>query len=90
MSKCKCFEDIRDRLEKKVNDDLPKGATDLHVQWVNRGFLLTDRDLSPINPRIAIEYRELKRNGEPSVKLTKAENVILAEYCCFCGRKYAK
>lgn len=86
--KCNCFDDLLSRakveLRKQVNDDV----TEFDAKWINYSFFMSG-DHCPVNPKIELTYREIKRSGEPKANLTKKQISILCSHCPMCGRKLA-
>lgn len=69
---------------------MPDNAQDIHIDWEGRVFSLSGGDHSPVSPKVKVEYRKIKRSGEPAANLTRDSISILPSYCMFCGRKYEK
>lgn len=98
MEICTCFKNTLTRLEEKIKEDLVENNvkyTDLKISWENEGYILGrhpdySADYSPVNPRIKVEFRGFKRNGDIKSNITKEMVPILASYCCYCGRKLNK
>ena len=90
MSNCNCFKDRLKGVEPKILSQIPDGAIDIDIRWQNYSFFFGGGDYSPVNPKINIEYRAIKKNGAPAKNLKKSDVSIIADYCCFCGRKLDK
>ena len=58
---------------------------DLKLEWSGYSFFFSG-DNVPVNPKVKIEYRGFKKNGDPKANLTKDEVTIIGRYCPFCGR----
>jgi hypothetical protein len=86
MSKCDCFDRNLERIKEKVIAQLPDDVTDLHVDWDGYVFILSG-DLVPVNPKINIEYRKMKKDKTPAKNTTKDSVLMFCSYCPFCGRK---
>ena len=83
---CKCFDGTLKRMKLHVIDKLDGVPfKDLEVDWVGYSFFLDGKPRVPVNPKIKIEYRGFKKNGDPKANLTKDEATIIARYCPFCG-----
>jgi len=87
--KCECFKDKLVLVEGHVNGKLPEGAHDLKVSWEGYSYFFSG-DFSPVNPKVNIEYRKTKKNGDPAKSLTKDSISMIASFCCYCGRKLKK
>lgn len=86
MSKCNCFDENLERIKEQVIAHLPDGATDLRVEWKGRTFFFSG-DRLPVNPRVNIEYRKMKKDKTPAKHITRDSVGILCSYCPFCGRE---
>lgn len=84
---CKCFEEnmvsIKEHVSKKLTD-FEKST--LELNWDGYSFFMDGGDHIPVNPKINIEYRTKKRNGDTAKSKKKDKVSILARYCPFCGR----
>ena len=87
--KCNCYEEKMKLAKPKIMENIPKKATDVRINWDGYSFFLNG-DYSPVNALIKVEYRGVKKNGDPKVNLTKFENYIVFNYCPFCGRELKK
>ena len=90
MSKCTCFEDNLKLVKDAVIEQMPDGCIDLDVRWQNSVFFISGGDYSPVNPRVLAEYRLPKKGGGHRSSLKKLEQSLLANFCCYCGRKLNK
>jgi hypothetical protein len=90
MAKCNCFEETLVKVKDHIKTQLPSNATEVEIDWDQRIFLLSGGDHAPVSPKLKVEYRGVKRNGEPNKNLTKDTVSMLASHCCFCGREYVK
>lgn len=88
--KCSCFDDNLNRIKDHVLKQIPQGSKDIDFNWQNHTFFINGGDYSPVNPKVLIEYREPKKQGGHKTNLTKKEMSMIADYCCFCGRKLCK
>lgn len=90
MSKCNCFEQSLKKIDAKIREQIPDNAQEVSIDWENRVFMFNGGDHSPVSPKVKLEYRKVKGNGEPARSLTKDSISILPSYCMFCGREYQK
>lgn len=86
MSKCNCFDENLERIKERVIAQLPDDATDLKVEWEGYSFFFSG-DRVPVNPKVNIEYRKMKKDKTPAKNLTKESVRMLCSYCPFCGRE---
>lgn len=85
---CSCFEERLNAVKNHVSSQLPNGAVDISFSWKDQQFFLSsDNEYSPVNPRVAVEYRKPKRGGGHHKNLSKDEITMTASHCCYCGRK---
>tara|TARA_R110000772_G_scaffold24212_4_gene64132 strand:- start:1079 stop:1558 length:480 start_codon:yes stop_codon:yes gene_type:complete len=83
---CKCFEESLKRVKEHVFNKLDGTSfKDLKVDWVGYSYFLDGKPHVPVNPKVSIEYRGFKKNGDPKANLTKDDVTIMARYCPFCG-----
>ncbi|MBE0379209.1 hypothetical protein [Pseudoalteromonas prydzensis] len=87
---CNCFTENLERIKNHLTESgaIPEGAIDIDVRWQNQVFILSDRDFSPVNPKINIAFRAPKKGGGHARNLCKNDVSIMATHCCYCGRKY--
>ena len=90
MSKCNCFEQALENIDAKLREEIPDNAQDVHIDWEGRVFLFNGGDHAPVSPKVKVEYRKMKRNGDPLASLTKETILIMPSHCMFCGREYQK
>jgi hypothetical protein len=86
-NKCKCFDETLVRVTNHVEKTLPEGSCDFDIEFEGRSFFMCGGDYSPVNPKIKYEYRAPKKGGGHKVNMTKRETIVMASFCCFCGRK---
>ena len=86
--RCTCWDDMLEKLKEQIMPQIPEGSTDIEIRWDNSVWVLSNRDIPPVSPKLLTEYREPKRGGGHRRNLTKKENFIVCKYCTFCGRKY--
>lgn len=84
--KCNCFEDFLEKAEPKLKEQIKGEFIEFNASWVGHSFFFSG-DYCPVNPKIELTYREMKRSGEPKANLTKKQVNILCSYCPMCGRK---
>ena len=82
---CNCFAEKLILITDHIKPKLPEKYTDLNIEWEGYSFFLDGKPHVPVNPKVRIEYRRFKRDGEPKVNLTKDSVSMLARYCPFCG-----
>lgn len=83
---CQCFDSSLTKVKEHVIKQLGNTPyTDLDVKWKDYSFILSGKPHVPVNPKVSIEYRGQKRNGDWKANLTKDECSIMARYCPFCG-----
>ena len=82
---CNCFKETLDKVKEHIKPQLPEKHSDLKVDWEGYSFILSGKPYIPVNPKINIEYRGFKKNGDPKSNLTKETMSIMARYCPFCG-----
>jgi hypothetical protein len=87
--KCTCFEDKLNEITKELESNMPQGAQQLDVQWADSVFFIGG-DYSRVNPQIKYEFKKKKTNGELAKSFTKDKVSLVADYCCYCGRKLGK
>jgi len=84
---CKCFEEklvlIKEHVSKKLTD-FEKSY--LQTEWEGYSFFMDGGDHIPVNPKVKIEYRTQKKNGDIQKSKKKDSVSMLARYCPFCGR----
>lgn len=89
--KCNCFDEKLELIKEKVLEQVPEGSEDVKVEYENRTFILSaNSDYSPVNPKVKFEYRKPKKGGGMAKSLTKDSVIMVADFCCFCGRKLNK
>ena len=89
MSKCECFSKNLKMVKERVESKIPRDVSDLNVEWDNSSFFLGG-DYSLVNPKINVSYRAKKKNGTPAKNLTRDSFSLVADFCCYCGRKLDK
>ena len=84
---CNCFEEkiklIKEHVSKKLTEF---EADNLKVEWEGYSFFMDGGDHIPVNPKVNIEYKTKKRNGDVAKSKKKDSVSMLARYCPFCGR----
>ena len=88
MSKCNCFEQSLKNIDAKIREQIPDNVQDVSIDWDNRVFMFSGGDHCPVSHQVKLEYRKVKRNGDPARSMTKDSISILPSYCPFCGREY--
>jgi len=89
MSKCNCYEEKMKLVKSKIMEEIPNNATEIDIRWDNYSYFMNG-DYSPVNAGIKVEYRSIKKNGQPKANLTKSDTYLTFDYCPFCGRKLEK
>lgn len=82
---CNCFAEKLVLITNHIKPELPEKYTDLNIDWEGYSFFMDGKPHVPVNPKVRIEYRGFKRNGDPKVNLTKDSVSMMARYCPFCG-----
>lgn len=82
---CNCFAEKLVLITDHIKPKLPEKYTDLNIDWEGYSFFMDGKPHVPVNPKVRIEYRGFKRNGDPKVNLTKDSVSMMARYCPFCG-----
>lgn len=82
---CNCFEENLKKIKEHLTPQLPEQRKELEIKWVGYSFFLDGKSHVPVNPKISVEYRGFKKNGDPKVGLTKDTVTVVARYCPFCG-----
>jgi len=86
--KCKCFEETLERLKDHVKKEkVPEGACDFNIEFEGATYFFIGGDYSPVNPKVKYEYRLPKKGGGYRANMTKGDSIVIASFCCFCGRK---
>ena len=83
--KCNCYEEKMKLLKPKIMEKIPNDATDIDIRWDGYSFF-TGGDYNPVNAGIKVEYRGIKKSGEPKANLTKFDTYLTFDFCPFCGR----
>ena len=84
---CNCFKERLALIKEHVSKNLTEfEISTLSLEWKGYSFFMDGKDHIPVNPRVNIEYRTKKRNGDIA-KSKKKDNVsMMARYCPYCGR----
>ena len=82
---CNCFDEKLVLIKAHIKPQLPEKHTDLNIEWEGYSFFTDGKPHVPVNPKVRIEYRGFKKNGDPKANLTKDSVSMLARYCPFCG-----
>lgn len=85
IENCNCFGETLERVKSKLMERIPEDATQVNFEWEGYSFFMDGKPHVPVNPKVLVEYRGVKRNGEPKANLTKDSVSIMARYCPFCG-----
>ena len=89
-AKCKCFEETLERVSEKLKEKIPEGSSEIEIEWENKAWILDSKDYSPVNPNVLVTYRKPKKGGGFAANKSKASTFIMARFCMFCGREYAR
>ena len=89
---CNCFTETLERVKKLYLEKgkVPEGAIDVDFRWQGQSFILSEGEFAPVNPKIEVKFRSLKRDGSHAKNMSKGEVSMIATHCCFCGRKYQR
>lgn len=85
---CKCFDTVLGQVQAKM--DIPIDAADIEVDWQNKLWCLSEKDMSPVSMKIEASYRAAKRGGGIAKNTTRKSVSVFPSYCPFCGRKYGR
>lgn len=88
--KCTCFKDTLERVTEKLKERIPEGSADIEIKWENEAWIIDSKDASTVNPNVLVSYRKPKKSGGHAANKSKVSTFIMANYCAFCGRKYAR
>ncbi|CAM0038611.1 hypothetical protein SIPHO067v1_p0027 [Vibrio phage 51E28.1] len=93
MAKCTCFDNILEKSKERVKAHLEeKGIEiqgDVEVSWEGYSFFFSG-DYSPVNAKIKVAYRPLKKDKTPQKNMKRDEMNILFDFCPYCGRPLGK
>lgn len=89
---CSCYDDVLEKVKARSIEEkeIPEGSKDIRFSWRNRVFYFDEGDNPPVSITLDCSFRKLKKGGDYATNTTKKETGIIANYCPFCGRKYAK
>lgn len=89
INSCNCFDEALGRAKAYIKGKLPGGAIDLLVTWESSALFFSG-EVVPVNPKLNISYRHVKKDGTPDRNLTKDSMTLPCRYCPFCGRELDK
>ena len=89
MNTCNCFSERLDLAKKRIESKLPSGSDYIKIKYRDEVYFFSG-DFSPVNPVIEISYKLKKKDGTMAKNSTKDSVSMLADFCCFCGRKLDK
>jgi len=92
VKSCNCFKETLERVKNLYLEKgkVPEGAIDVDFRWQGQGFILSEGEFAPVNPKIEVKFRSPKKGGGHAKNMSKDEVSMIATHCCFCGRKYQR
>jgi len=88
---CKCFKDLEEKATEQVLEGYKEGSyveDSVEVNWQGGVFWLDGAEHAPMNLKINIKLRQLKKNKEPRTRDTNNELAVYMTYCPLCGVKF--
>lgn len=93
MNKCTCLDDILEKAKERVKGSLQTRGIDIEgeieVSWEGYSFFFSG-DYCPVNGKLKVAYRPLKKDKTPQKNLKRDELAILFDFCPYCGRPLGK